>query len=510
MSNNSSSRPERRGYNSDVGSYLTPQVSSSLAALAGSGELSEKDLAELGSRYGIPPSVIIRRPKSTERANASSPGLRSIFVVALENGLCLPVHPYVGDVLSMAGIFPAQLTPNMCSFGFTSHSTSKGVLSRSTKHKADAIAFSTYWVNRHPMPMHFDSDHRVLRATFLSPGSDVDLGALEALRATLVMHDHAPPPPPAAPATSFDQLSLRPPTPIAADPVMVSSSLEEDEVESPLLRRYLRFPGLSPFADPFFASIFTRAACFRARHPIRESPMFGPSDAFLDPQGAEVNTSQVLMGNLSASPHPPLRQGVGLLLPTEQAPIATLGRAGGHSTTVLLDLEDQREVGSTTPQPPPSASSRSQRRLGKDSLPQSPAFPSQSSLASRRSPADQNHKELISSFSTLGDKLFDLQGVVLQSYKGLLSSYEEASGSSSRAGQLEHELKALRKEKAQEEGEYNTLQERYAARVRRTEAVKDELEGMQAERDSALLERDALKKEGENFRTGRDEMLQTK
>ncbi|GAA0183498.1 hypothetical protein LIER_30897 [Lithospermum erythrorhizon] len=34
MSDNSSSRSEGRGYNSDVGSYSTPQVSSSFAALA--------------------------------------------------------------------------------------------------------------------------------------------------------------------------------------------------------------------------------------------------------------------------------------------------------------------------------------------------------------------------------------------------------------------------------------------------------------------------------------------
>ncbi|GAA0176520.1 hypothetical protein LIER_29497 [Lithospermum erythrorhizon] len=39
MSNNASNLSEGRGYNSDAGSYSTPQVSSSLAALAGSGSL---------------------------------------------------------------------------------------------------------------------------------------------------------------------------------------------------------------------------------------------------------------------------------------------------------------------------------------------------------------------------------------------------------------------------------------------------------------------------------------
>ncbi|GAA0139766.1 hypothetical protein LIER_35130 [Lithospermum erythrorhizon] len=39
--------------------------------------------------------------------------------------------------------------------------------------------------------------------------------------------------------------------------------------------------------------------------------------------------------------------------------------------------------------------------------------------------------------------------------------------------------------------------------------MRAEVEGMQAERDFALLEKDTLKKEGESFRTGRDEMLET-
>ncbi|GAA0166750.1 hypothetical protein LIER_21835 [Lithospermum erythrorhizon] len=65
------------------------------------------------------------------------------------------------------------------------------------------------------------------------------------------------------------------------------------------------------------------------------------------------------------------------------------------------------------------------------------------------------------------------------------------------------------REKAWEEGvlqrrlrnltvEHITLQERYAASIRRTEAVRAELEGVQVERDSAQLERDALNKETES------------
>ncbi|GAA0183340.1 hypothetical protein LIER_30766 [Lithospermum erythrorhizon] len=90
---------------------------------------------------------------------------------------------------------------------------------------------------------------------------------------------------------------------------------------------------------------------------------------------------------------------------------------------------------------------------------------------------------------------FSLQGVVLQCYKELLSSYEKVSGSSSLAGQLEGELKGLKKEKAREDcilqcrlknlaGKHATLQEKYVASVSRTEAVRAELEGMQAEKDS--------------------------
>ncbi|GAA0157155.1 hypothetical protein LIER_14480 [Lithospermum erythrorhizon] len=267
-------------------------------------ELSEKDLVELRSRYGIPPSVIIRRPKATKRANALPPGLRTIFVVALENGLRLPVHSYLGDVLSMAGIYAAQITPNMWIYiigfysacllagvtptveffltsfsqrtqkddflyfvvklemkgfreaflskvgletwrpyfffasgeglplgvpsGFTSHPNSKRALPRSTKHKADPIALSTYWANRRPMPLHFYSGHQVLTAVGLFPGSNVYLGTLKALRATYNVHDQVPAPPPSAPLDSSVQLPLRPIAPIVADPMIVSSSSEEN------------------------------------------------------------------------------------------------------------------------------------------------------------------------------------------------------------------------------------------------------------------------------------------
>ncbi|GAA0172368.1 hypothetical protein LIER_26210 [Lithospermum erythrorhizon] len=238
MSDNSSSRCEGRGYNSDVGSYSTPQVFSSLADLAGSigsRELSKRDLVSLKARYELPSSEVMRCPKATEPANAPPPGLRSIFVVALENGMRLPVHRYVGDVLSMGGgggIFLTELTPNMWISinGFYSACLLAGVtpmvkpqmkgFCEAFLSKVDPESWRPYFffvsgeglpadANKRPMPLHFYSDHRVLKAAGLTPSSDADLRALEALRVTYNVHDHAPPPPPAAPATSSGQQPLR-------------------------------------------------------------------------------------------------------------------------------------------------------------------------------------------------------------------------------------------------------------------------------------------------------------
>ncbi|GAA0170275.1 hypothetical protein LIER_24574 [Lithospermum erythrorhizon] len=76
-------------------------------------ERSEKDLVDIRSRYQIPPSVVLVRPKANERAHTPPSGLRTFFEVALTHDLCFPTHPYIGEVLSMAGVGPAQLTPNM-------------------------------------------------------------------------------------------------------------------------------------------------------------------------------------------------------------------------------------------------------------------------------------------------------------------------------------------------------------------------------------------------------------
>ncbi|GAA0156085.1 hypothetical protein LIER_13659 [Lithospermum erythrorhizon] len=82
---------------------------------------SGRDLVDLRSRYDIPSLVILLHPRPTDYANVPPHGLRTFFVVTLTNGLRLLVHPFVGEVLSVEGVGPAQLIP-ICgspSLGFT-------------------------------------------------------------------------------------------------------------------------------------------------------------------------------------------------------------------------------------------------------------------------------------------------------------------------------------------------------------------------------------------------------
>ncbi|GAA0164246.1 hypothetical protein LIER_19931 [Lithospermum erythrorhizon] len=99
---------------------------------------------------------------------------------------------------------------------FVAHPKSNSALPRSAKHKADAHAFSTYWEDKSPMPLHFYSDRSVLKADGLFPIAEAKPRALEALRVSFC---------------------LQPP-----EPVVVASSSEEDEVPSSLLRRIPRRP----------------------------------------------------------------------------------------------------------------------------------------------------------------------------------------------------------------------------------------------------------------------------
>ncbi|GAA0149227.1 hypothetical protein LIER_08456 [Lithospermum erythrorhizon] len=511
MSISSSSHPEGQGYNSDSHSSSSPQISSSLNALAGSessvpfqvtplaskppsssrcppqaktvradihqcgSELSERDLVDPRSHYDIPSSVMLLCSRPTHCANALASGLRTFFVVSLREGL-----------------------PQGVPFGFMAHPKSHGAIPRSAKHKVDAYAFSTLWEDKLPMPLHFYTDHHILKAEGLFPTTDADLGALEALRVSFSVPDHAPFPPPSAPAKAPDKRPLTSAAP-ALEPVVISSSSKEDEAMSPLPSK----------------------------------------DAALEPPSIGTSTPPSPEGHLSSTS--PL-QSQSPLPPTTQVSGASLVDAGGqHSATIVLEPKDQGGVCLSAPQTPSSVSFQAPepQPMSQALSPQGYSFPLRkrlgSLLASSRpsqllkksestppssSPAAPNHAEMISSLSTLGDKFFGLHGVALRSYKELLSSCEMASGSSSRASQLEGELNALKKEKAREESvlqcrlknlvsEHTIIHERYGASVQRTEAVRATLEGVHAERNSTMREKDVAMKERDSLRTGRDEMLQT-
>ncbi|GAA0146009.1 hypothetical protein LIER_36240 [Lithospermum erythrorhizon] len=321
---------------------------------------------------------------------------------------------------------------------------SHSALPRSAKHKADAHAFSTFLDDKLPMPIHFYTDRRVIRAVGLFPPVDANPGALDALRVSCSMRDHVPPSPPGAPVVATNQSPpLRPPAP---EPVVVGSSLEEDEALSPLLIRGLvRLRAHRDIFPPRPVS-WVRAKILCHRHLKSRMPLWWRRP----------------MKHAMSSP-------------------------GGS-------LNPRKRIGSPLASPRASQSLRRSERT-----------PPSSSSAAR------NHAELIPP-SPLKEIRYILL-LALQSYKNLLSSYKAATGSSSRAGQLERELEALKKEKARKEGvlqcllrnlegEHSTLKQKYAAGACRVEAIRAELEGMRAERDSALKERDHL-------RAGRDEMLQT-
>ncbi|GAA0145031.1 hypothetical protein LIER_05319 [Lithospermum erythrorhizon] len=352
MSDNSSNHFEGRGYNSDDGSYSTPQVSSSLAALAGrllSGQCPSPEAEEYFCR-GLREWPAYPHP--------SFCGGR----VVLGEGLSCATHPQYVDLYHHNFIL-------LCLGGGSSHRRScrfhpyrmsTRALVGSTKHKADSLTFAAYWANILPMPFHLYSDPMVLKATVLAPGSAANLRALKALRATYNVSDHFLPPHPAVPATSSDQQPLNGlRAPDAAGPVVVSSASEEDEVTGCLLRRFLPLPGLSFFVDLFIASLLTWAARFRPRPPAR-----GPS----------VTTQMLLLWDLKAitlSPLPALAAQV-----TGPSPLAPEGPSASR-----------KRKGSPPSNPRPT---QSQRR----------------SSVSRKSSADPNHEELISSLSTLGDKVY--------------------------------------------------------------------------------------------------------
>ncbi|GAA0155036.1 hypothetical protein LIER_12859 [Lithospermum erythrorhizon] len=195
---------------------------------------------------------------------------------------------------------------------------------------------------------------------------------------------------------------------------------------------------------------------------------------------------------------------------------APMDSSGQHSATIVLDSEDQDGVGMAIPQTPSSVPLQAPeiQPTGRSMSPPASSLPSQKRMWSplvspqpsqslRRTdffflrPWEIGYVFLCSPVASLVFpltlffflKFFGLQGVVLQSYKGFLSSYEEASASSSRAGHPEGELKALTKEKVREEGilqrrlknlagEHTIVHKKHATSTRRMEAVRAKLEGM--------------------------------
>ncbi|GAA0138624.1 hypothetical protein LIER_42543 [Lithospermum erythrorhizon] len=270
MSDSTNSRPEGQGYNCDALSYPSHQIFSSLDSLVGSGssrplqatplasrapssshcppqakmvradlnrcgsELSEKDLVDLRSRMISRPQCFFNLPRLTDRANTPPPRLRTFFVIALDNSPRLPVHPFIVEVLSMVGVTPtaeffltsfSQRTHKDDLLYFTVRTDMKGFyeafsskveldtrrdpFSFTSRHKEDAHAFSTFWEDKYPMPIHFYTDRRVIRDAGLIPPTDANPRALEALRVSYNMPDHVPPSPPAAPVVSTNQSPLR-------------------------------------------------------------------------------------------------------------------------------------------------------------------------------------------------------------------------------------------------------------------------------------------------------------
>ncbi|GAA0168659.1 hypothetical protein LIER_23327 [Lithospermum erythrorhizon] len=157
------------------------------------------------------------------------------------------------------------------------------------------------------MPLHFYTDLRVLRAVGLFPIVDANLRALEALRVSYIVPDHAPPSLPAAPVVATDQPSLRPSTP-ATDPVMVGSSSEEDEAMSPLLRR--------------------------PRLLVGEASVPNPQDVVLESQGRGTCAPPSPEGHLSSS-SPLLGQSHSPLPMATQVQGAALGDANGQQPSLF-------------------------------------------------------------------------------------------------------------------------------------------------------------------------------
>ncbi|GAA0151572.1 hypothetical protein LIER_10267 [Lithospermum erythrorhizon] len=507
MSHSSNSRPEGQGYNSDTQASSSPQVSSSLAALAkedssGPAKAIRADLQRYGSELSEKDLVEMR----IEDLLRGGPEKWSV-------PSCTPLDR--GGVV-YGSVGPAQLTPNMwfSILGFYSACLLAGVtpttelfhlllptypegwlplfhgersllVLRSTrslllplpaKDKADAHAFSLCWEDHPSLPLYFFTDHHVLKAAGLFPIAEADLGVLEALRVSFSVPDQ-----------TIIVCCARPHAP---KPVEVRSSSKEGEALSPLLRRSLSLDsppllirllllfspgllviGLTPLSRRHLCRILRKRLPSLGSWELIPLRVLWAMPPFLHMAGPRICLLWLRICLLQQIPRllRPGRMLAGIILP----PWSWVRKI-------------KKRLGSPIANPWPA---QLLRRL--EEVPP----PSSTTL---------NHDELISSLFELGSKFFDLHGVALQSYKALLSSFEVVSGTSSRVGQLEDELRVLREEKGREEGVLRhllkvlsvgqtVLQGRCEAAARRVEVAKASLEGMEVERDATGNERDILR-----------------
>ncbi|GAA0148425.1 hypothetical protein LIER_07874 [Lithospermum erythrorhizon] len=333
--------------------------------------------------------------------------------------------------------------------------------------------------------------------------------ALDALRATFNVSDPAPLPLLAAPMTSPDQIPLKPHTANDGGPVVVSSSSEEEEITCPLLRRYSPLSGLSFFVESFMVFLLTLAAHLRPRIPIENPSATGPSGT--SPRARSAMGEFPLRSGRDplATPVPPQEQGEGsstlLVTAVEDSsavPLAnnpfSLPVPPDQATQVLppspVELFVSRKRNGSTPESPRSTSSQSKPKKTLIPCPLPPGAITTREISERHRPREADLPPLI-------------------------SGQRETSGSSSCIPQLEQELKDLKKNKVQEKGTllrrlktlsgaYDSLKERYAASVRKTDSLLDELESVRVERNSTYLEREAFRKERDTLRINWDEAIQ--
>ena len=95
-------------------------------------------------RYRPPPGVRIWTPDVLKFYAASVPGMVCFFEVAFDNGLHLPLHPFIKRVLQHFNICPSQLAPNSWGIlvGLLAFFRDRGVDVSSPESRSDPIGGS--------------------------------------------------------------------------------------------------------------------------------------------------------------------------------------------------------------------------------------------------------------------------------------------------------------------------------------------------------------------------------